>query len=100
MADIQATQRLSSTTTVFGNNRGSAIFATSNCLRLAAAPIFAVMALLTGIHSGGMPDMRCSAMHDASLLTGMVPMYVLMSIFHSPPWLKLISGQSEEITRK
>jgi len=27
----------------------------------------------------------------AGLLTGMVPMYVLMSVFHAPPWLKLIA---------
>jgi hypothetical protein len=51
------------------------------------------MALLTGIHRGSMPDMLCSATHDLTPLTGMVPMYVLMSIFHSPPWLKLISRQ-------
>jgi hypothetical protein len=55
--------------------------------RLAAAPAFAVMALLT---NGGGP-MICTA--DASLLTGMVPMYVLMTIFHAPPWLKLIADR-------
>jgi hypothetical protein len=36
--------------------------------------------------------MLCSTMHEASPLTGMVAMYVLMSIFHSQPWLKLISS--------
>jgi hypothetical protein len=60
-------------------------------LCLAAAPIFAMMALLTGILGSGSPDMLCSAAHDASPLSGMVPMYVLMSAFHSAPWLKLIS---------
>jgi hypothetical protein len=29
----------------------------------------------------------------ASALTGMVPMYLLMSAFHSAPWLKLISSR-------
>jgi hypothetical protein len=29
----------------------------------------------------------------ASPLNGMVPMYLLMSAFHSAPWLKLISRQ-------
>jgi len=77
---------------VFRGDRGLASFV-SECLCLGAAPIFAIMAVLTGIHVGGMPDMLCSATHDASPLTGMVAMYVLMSIFHSPPWLKLISGQ-------
>ena len=62
-------------------------------LSLAAAPTFAIMALLTGIQDGGMPGMLCSAAHDASALTGMVAMYLLMSAFHSAPWLKLISSR-------
>ena len=62
-------------------------------LSLAAAPTFAIMALVTGIPDGGMPGMVCSAAHDASPLTGMVPMYLLMSAFHSAPWLKLISSR-------
>ena len=57
-------------------------------LSLAAAPTFAIMALLTGV-VGGAPDMLCS--HGASPLGGMVPMYVLMTAFHSGPWLKLIA---------
>jgi len=58
-------------------------------LCLAAAPTFAVMALLTGVSGGGAPDVLCSA-GGASPLGGMVPMYVLMSAFHSAPWLSLI----------
>jgi hypothetical protein len=61
-------------------------------LSLAAAPAFATMALLTGIQDGGMPGMLCSAAHDASPLTGMVPMYLLMSTFHLSPWLRLIAN--------
>jgi hypothetical protein len=61
-------------------------------LCLAAAPTFAIMALLTGV-LGGAPDMLCSAAQDASPLSGMVPMYWLMSAFHSAPWLKLISSR-------
>ena len=60
-------------------------------LCLAAAPTFATMALLTGLLGGGPPDMFCSGAQDASVLSGMVPMYVLMSAVHSAPWLKLIS---------
>ena len=59
-------------------------------LCLAAAPTFAIMALLTGVLGGGPPDMFRSAAQDGSALSGMVPMYVLMSAFHSAPWLKLI----------
>jgi hypothetical protein len=62
-------------------------------LGLAAAPTFAIMALLTAVLGGGAPDMLCSAAQDASQLGGMVPMYLLMSAFHSAPWLKLISSR-------
>ncbi|HJS84962.1 MAG TPA: hypothetical protein VJ779_05845 [Acetobacteraceae bacterium] len=59
-------------------------------LRLAATPTFAIMALLTGL--GGSPmDSLCSSGHGVPL-SGMVFMYLLMSAFHSPPWLSLICG--------
>jgi hypothetical protein len=61
-------------------------------LALAATPTFAIAALLTASQDGGMPGMLCSAAHDASPLTGMVPMYLLMSAFHSAPWLRLIAN--------
>jgi len=60
-------------------------------LSLAAAPTFAVMALLSALPGGGPLEALCSGAHDASPLTGMTAMYVLMSAFHSAPWLKLIS---------
>lgn len=62
-------------------------------LSLAAAPTFAIMALLTGVFGGGPLDMLCSATQDASPLGGMIPMYLLMSAFHSAPWLKLVSSR-------
>ena len=61
-------------------------------LSLAAAPTFAIMALLAEIRDSGMPAMLCSAAPTASPLTGMVSMYVLMSAFHSAPWLRLIAN--------
>jgi hypothetical protein len=64
-------------------------------LYLAAAPTFAIMALLTGVLGGGSPDALCS-IAGASPLGGMVPMYLLMSAFHSAPWLKLISSRRSE----
>jgi hypothetical protein len=60
-------------------------------LSLAAAPIFAVMALLTVVSGGGPVDTMCSVA-GASPLGGMVPMYLLMSALHLTPWLKLISN--------
>jgi hypothetical protein len=62
-------------------------------LCLPATPTFAIMALLTGIFGGGPGDMLCSATQDASPLSGMVPMYLLMSAFHAVPWLKLVSSR-------
>lgn len=57
-------------------------------LRLAAAPSFAIMALLTSAF-GGHSDMFC--MHNASPFGGMAPMYLLMAAFHLPAWLTLMS---------
>jgi glycerol-3-phosphate acyltransferase PlsY len=59
-------------------------------LALAAAPTFALMAVLTGILDSGAHQTACSAAMHMSPLTGMLPMYVLMSGFHFTPWLKLI----------
>ena len=69
----------------------TAVLGAADWLCLAAAPTFAIMALLTGVLGGGPLDMLCAGAQDASVLSGMVPMYVLMSAFHSAPWLKLIS---------
>jgi len=57
-------------------------------LALAATPTFAIMAVLTSMT--GPAEMLCSA-GQWSLLGGMVPMYLLMSAFHSAAWLRLIS---------
>jgi hypothetical protein len=59
-------------------------------LSLAATPVLAIMALLTGFFDGVPVDAICSVA-GASPLGGMVPMYLLMSALHSVPWLKLIS---------
>jgi hypothetical protein len=56
-------------------------------LSLAAAPTFAIMALLSAT---GAPDVLCSSA-GASPLAGMMTMYLLMSAFHSAPWLRLIA---------
>jgi hypothetical protein len=61
-------------------------------LSLAATPTFAVMAFLSSF-GGDATDVLCAATHGPFPLTGMVPMYLLMSIFHAAPWLRLMSGE-------
>ena len=75
-----------------GRRSHAAALGLTGWLGLAATPTFAVMGLLTFLSSGGADMMcsMCSATGSMSLLRGMVPMYVLMSAFHSAPWLKLI----------
>ncbi len=58
-------------------------------LGLAAAPTFAIMALVNWLF-GADADMMCAALHGGSSLSGMTFMYVLMSAFHATPWLRLI----------
>ncbi len=74
------------------DDRDGATSRAADLLCLVAAPAFAIMALLTAL--SGTPDAICSAA-DPSLLSGMVPMYVLMTIFHGAPWLRLIAGRRQ-----
>ena len=83
-----------------GRRSHAAALGAAGWLGLAAAPTFAVMALLTGLLGGGHMAMMCSTAQDASPLSGMVPMYVLMSAFHSAPWLKLISTRRSGARRR
>jgi hypothetical protein len=71
--------------------RRAGVFGGHEWLSFAAAPTFAGMALLTAF--GGPADMLCSAMGGGSFLSGMVPMYLLMSLFHLMPWLRLASSR-------
>ena len=74
-------------------------FGAADFLSLAAAPTFAIMALVTGFLGGGAIDALCAAAHGGALLGGMVPMYLLMSAFHAGPWLRLISRLRSEACR-
>jgi hypothetical protein len=76
----------------FGHSFGSAARVAADWLCLAATPTFAIMALLTAFGDGE-PDILCAAMHHTSPLNGMIPMYLLMSVFHAAPWLKLFCGR-------
>ena len=75
-----------------GGNHGAAIArVAADWLGLAAAPAFAMMALITVRLGGGMEPL-CSAA-GASPFSGMAPMYLLMGAVHVGPWLRLISGR-------
>ena len=60
-------------------------------LGLGAAPVFALLALWTGLSPR--PDMLCMSAHGTSPLDGMALMYGLMAIFHAPPWMKLVASR-------
>jgi len=53
----------------------------------AAAPVFALMAALSFVD--GSPSALCSAGSGLLPFDGMTTMYLLMSLFHLPPWLTL-----------
>jgi hypothetical protein len=72
---------------------GAAATNAAGWLALAAAPTFAIMALLTAVIGSGAPENLCSPTH-ASVIGGMVPMYLLMSGFHVAPWLKFLAGRA------
>jgi hypothetical protein len=76
-----------------GRQNGNVAAGAIDFLSLAAAPTFAIMALLTGAFDFGPPDTFCSVTQHASPLNGMVVMYLLMSAFHSAPWLRLNSSR-------
>jgi hypothetical protein len=68
---------------------GEAAPGVAGVLGLAAAPVFALMALWTAL--SGTPDMLCASMGGASSIGGMTLMYLLMSVFHIAPWLRLFA---------
>jgi hypothetical protein len=72
--------------------RNAAVLGAADGLALAAAPTFALMALLTGVLGGGPMETLCAAAHG-SPFSGMVTMYLLMSAFHAAAWLKLFYGR-------
>jgi hypothetical protein len=75
-----------------------AILGVAEWLYLAATPTFAIMALLTAL--GGNPiDGICSSGRTGPV-SGMAAMYVLMTLFHSRPWLNLIAGKLVEQGRE
>jgi hypothetical protein len=92
-----ATQRESVRTLAGGGN--VVALGAAGWLSLAAAPTFAMMALLTGVLGGGPSDTLCSVAQGASPLGRMAAMYLLMGVFHLAPWLKLVSTRRSGIRR-
>lgn len=68
-------------------------------LALAATPIFALMAVLTGLHDAGPMNMPCSTAHGMVPLSGMTLMYALMGVFHGAPWLRWIAARRQRSGR-
>jgi hypothetical protein len=60
-------------------------------MALAATPTFVIMALLASYFDGQAGATLCSAVPQHAPVAGMPVMYWLMSVFHFPPWLKLIA---------
>jgi hypothetical protein len=76
-----------------GANGAAVARAAAEWLSLAAAPTFAMMALMTAVLGGEAEPLCSTTQHGWSLISGMVPMYLMMGAFHSAPWLRLMSGR-------
>jgi hypothetical protein len=102
MPQVDATPPMAATQLETAGRRAGTVHAAAlgaaDWLCLSAAPTFATMALLTGVLGGGPPYLLCSAVQDSSPLSGMILMYLLMSVFHSAPWVKLMSRHVHRIT--
>lgn len=83
--DLPNSPSLHEASTGLSDKRGMA-----DWLCLAATPTFAAMALLTAMTG---TDMICMSAPGLLPVGGMVPMYLLMSIFHATPWLRLLRGR-------
>ncbi|KKB10627.1 hypothetical protein VE25_16935 [Devosia geojensis] len=66
--------------------------AVSGWLALAATPTFALLGWMSAVGSPGMA--MCSAASAFMPISDMALMYLLMSLFHLSPWLKLVSARS------
>jgi hypothetical protein len=63
---------------------------------LAASPTFALMACIATTDEHRI--VTCSSASGMLPIDGMAWMYLLMSLFHVSPWLKLASGRARQLT--
>jgi hypothetical protein len=71
---------------------------TAELLSLAAAPTFAIMAVLSGV--GGSHETLCAPMQSAPSLGGMQGMYALMGVFHAASWIRRFASQTHRTKRR
>lgn len=62
-------------------------------LAFAASPSFGLMAWIAATHAP--PTMLCSSGPNILPIDGMTTMYLLMSLFHLSPWLRLASSRQQ-----
>lgn len=79
---------MGATHTIRNGEGGGAAALVTGWLALAATPTFAALALL----NGAQPSPLCVGAPDGWPVGDMTLMYLLMSVFHAAPWIKLIRG--------
>jgi hypothetical protein len=85
MPTSQATKR--------GLDRAWPMRGVAGFLHFAASPTFALMAWIAA--NDASPMALCSSASNILPIGGMTAMYLLMSLFHLSPWLRLASGHAQ-----
>jgi hypothetical protein len=82
-----------SAVTNHGRAKARAARGAAGLLPLAASPIFVLMAWIAA--NDASPMAFCSSASSILPINGMTAMYLLMSLFHLSPWLRLASGHPQ-----
>jgi len=67
----------------------------TSILGLAASPLFALLATVSAVSTSGLS--LCSTTLPLLPINDMALMYLLMSVFHASPWLRLLSQRSRRL---